>query len=580
MSKSVKELEQEFQVDEYERFFTIPGTMSKVCSQRGYAFSTVNKYFSQSPGFEDFKSRRRQLNYSRFEDAISWCKEAGLVPLFKRESWRGLVRWEDGKTICNQYQVRCPSCNSEYKTYFKSSLPHFSKCPYCKSQLPGTSRYSKFNFDTRVLEELKKRNLSLIDDKPLNNNDYFIVKCNTCGTEFSTTLKQGHFNNCPYCSQSHNKDNVLIKIQKLCAEYDYTFEDSYDSKNDGNKLKQYRVRCNRCKTLFETFINGHQMKLCPVCKQSDYRSSRERKICTLLDLFKVEYISNYRAQFVGGDHVQELDIYIPSKGIAFEFNGFYWHNSGTYEHSKSRCYHQQKTINCLNNGIKLYHIWEDVSDELCQSIVLSKLGLSKKLYARKYKVQEIDSQKGKEFFKTHHVDGNVRAVKYFALCDKDKILCCLSLNQRRIQSTGNLQWEIARFASAFNITVVGGYSKLLEYSKQYLLTLGVHTLISYCNKDLSPDYQSTVYSKLGFTFVCETSPIYRYWFSREVTYNGRVFKRGDITSRQTFQRQKLVKHYEDSGEPFPKDTSEFGLATNLGAMPCYNSGNLKYMLEF
>ena len=50
-----------------------------------------------------------------------------------------------------------------------------------------------------------------------------------------------------------------------------------------------------------------------------------------------------------------IDIYVPNKKIAFEFNGLRWHNVNQLY----RGYHLKKTEFCENAGIKLFHIWED-----------------------------------------------------------------------------------------------------------------------------------------------------------------------------------------------------------------------------
>ncbi|WP_244278072.1 hypothetical protein [Gordonia westfalica] len=44
-------------------------------------------------------------------------------------------------------------------------------------------------------------------------------------------------------------------------------------------------------------------------------------------------------QHAVGDRTNELDIYIPSKNIAVEFNGLYWHSEDA---GKDRHYHQRK----------------------------------------------------------------------------------------------------------------------------------------------------------------------------------------------------------------------------------------------
>jgi hypothetical protein len=51
---------------------------------------------------------------------------------------------------------------------------------------------------------------------------------------------------------------------------------------------------------------------------------------------------------------QELDVFIPSRKIAFEFNGRYWH-----EHIDAEERDERKRHSCEKLGIKLYVIWDD-----------------------------------------------------------------------------------------------------------------------------------------------------------------------------------------------------------------------------
>ncbi len=58
------------------------------------------------------------------------------------------------------------------------------------------------------------------------------------------------------------------------------------------------------------------------------------------------------------DNNMEFDIYIPSRKIAIEFDGGYWHNSEQI-HDKER----YKYDICRNNGIYLVRIKEDNGNE-------------------------------------------------------------------------------------------------------------------------------------------------------------------------------------------------------------------------
>lgn len=51
----------------------------------------------------------------------------------------------------------------------------------------------------------------------------------------------------------------------------------------------------------------------------------------------------------------ELDIFLPSKNLAIEFNGVYWHS---IENNTSKDYHLMKSLLCREKNIRLVHIYE------------------------------------------------------------------------------------------------------------------------------------------------------------------------------------------------------------------------------
>lgn len=89
-------------------------------------------------------------------------------------------------------------------------------------------------------------------------------------------------------------------------------------------------------------------------------SSYEMEIRRFLKDLNVEYINNIKSII----NPLELDIYIPSKRIAIEFNGNYWHSSL----KKDKFYHQTKTKLCEEKGIQLIQIfeyeWDKNKDEI------------------------------------------------------------------------------------------------------------------------------------------------------------------------------------------------------------------------
>lgn len=71
----------------------------------------------------------------------------------------------------------------------------------------------------------------------------------------------------------------------------------------------------------------------------------------------------------------EVDVYVPSKNVAIEFHGIYWHS----DKYKSDTYHMDKYLRCKENNVNLIQIFEDEwnnKTEIVKSKLLNILGLS------------------------------------------------------------------------------------------------------------------------------------------------------------------------------------------------------------
>ena len=111
----------------------------------------------------------------------------------------------------------------------------------------------------------------------------------------------------------------------------------------------YKWQCKNCAFIYDAYINCGNVKVCPICTKS--RSTGEIEVYnyiqSLIPDVKV-LVNDYTIL-----NRKELDIYIPSLKLAFEYNGDYWHGN------KPDGYHESKTQGCLSKGITLYHIWEN-----------------------------------------------------------------------------------------------------------------------------------------------------------------------------------------------------------------------------
>lgn len=294
--------------------------------------------------------------------------------------------------------------------------------------------------------------------------------------------------------------------------------------------------------------------VCPVCNPVDSCSGPEIEIKNELDLFGVDYVMNDRSVI----KPFELDFYIPSKKIAVEFNGVYFHSDRS---GKPHDYHKIKSDRCAAAGVELIHIWENewvAKKSLVLSMLRYKLGFcSAVIYARECTVKKITASESKRFFDLYHLQGNVGASYRYGLFYDDSLVAAMTFGPtRRMLGADGKDAELYRFCVMCGVSVPGGASKLLAAALPDLRSAGFKKIITYARRDWST---GGLYKKLGFTFIQYTSPGY-FWADGK----------GVTLSRYSCRKDLLVK---DGADP---DMSETEIMTARGFYKCHDSGNLKF----
>ncbi len=154
---------------------------------------------------------------------------------------------------------------------------------------------------------------------------------------------------CPYCS-----GRIAIKGQTdlqtvnpaLANEWHY-------EKNNG--LTPMDVMPNSDKKVWWKCKKGHEWQAiigsrnrgngCPICNSERNTSFPEYAIVFYLKKYGLETIHSYK------ERGYELDVYIPSKKVAIEYDGYLWHKNKAKQDLR-------KNYNCIKDGIKLYRIRE------------------------------------------------------------------------------------------------------------------------------------------------------------------------------------------------------------------------------
>lgn len=268
----------------------------------------------------------------------------------------------------------------------------------------------------------------------------------------------------------------------------------------------------------------------------------------LLDQYNIEYKSNDRS-ILGS---KELDIYIPSKKLAIECNGCYWHSESK---KPDNSYHIVKMRECEKLGIQLIQIWEDWivhKPEIIKSLILSKLGIYKdRIYARKCTIKEIGYKASSKFLENNHIQGSTSPGKSYGLFYKDKLIGTMVFGGR------NGCWELKRFCTLLNTQVIGAAGKLLKY---FIRAYHPTKIISFSSNDIS---NGNLYKSLGFEIEGPTTS--SYWYVEMSTY-----KR---FHRSFFQKSRLIK------EGCDKNLSESQIMSNLPYYKIYDSGHMKWVLK-
>jgi hypothetical protein len=268
--------------------------------------------------------------------------------------------------------------------------------------------------------------------------------------------------------------------------------------------------------------------LCPKCRPPVKHSSSEIEIA--------EYIKTITDKTILlGNRFEiyplELDIYIPDLKLAFEYCGLYYHSELL---GKFKTYHLDK-LKCANKAnIKLITIFED-EWLLKKDIVKNKINTiinrsSQVLYARNCKVKIITNKLANQFLNKYHLQGTGRANISIGLYKDDELLSVMTFSKTNI-SRQQYEWEINRYSTKFDITVVGGASKLFKF---FVKEINPKIVITYSDLRWSIGH---VYSKIGFVREKDTPP--NYWY---INGQKRIHR---YTLRKCKHDEKLLTEWEN-----------------------------------
>jgi hypothetical protein len=308
----------------------------------------------------------------------------------------------------------------------------------------------------------------------------------------------------------------LLREIKAC--YNVVPVGQHDYSDSGKKHEWVHIDCGRH---FFHYLNYGGPTQCPNCRP---KSIPEESL--------FEFVAQHAKVERGRRDIlspskKEIDIWLPDYSLGIELNGVYWHST-----EKEYTPLLEKTKLAEKNNIQLLHIWDYewvTKRPIIENIILSKLGKTKKLFARKCKIEIVDAAVAKNFYEENHIHGKSnRHTHNIALKMGNDIVFMTSFGKPRFSK--DAEWEIIRSCSKIGNTVLGGFSKCLSYFR----TKYAGRIITYADKRF---FDGHSYEKLGFTMIAVRQPNYYY------------VKGANVLSRMECQKHKLVKILGNAFDP-------------------------------
>ena len=354
---------------------------------------------------------------------------------------------------------------------------------------------------------------------------------------------------CKQCATRDTQETFIKKSKSVHGDrYDYS-KVIYNYSTD-----KVIITCSKHGDFKQQAQSHVQGRGCPICGMELHVniSTAETEINDFITSL------NYKTQIGCRSLITplELDIVIPDKKIAIEYNGSFWHSELC---GKDKHYHLNKTRQCNEKGYRLIHVSDNEwinSKELVLSRIKNILGHSDRIFARKCSILKLKAKESREFLDNNHIQGFHSATYHYGLTLNNEIITVMTFGKSRFNK--NHQWELIRYANKMNTSVVGGASKLF---KCFITHHNPTSIITYSDKRWNT---GNLYEQLGFKYSHSSNPNYFYFHKSNTTV---------LLSRQQFQKHKL----KDKLDKFDPKLTEWENMVINGYNRIWDCGNDVYV---
>jgi len=487
-------------------------------------------------------------------------------------------------------EIECENCNQVIRKYKSESKKYCSHECYiedrsfdkqlqrareeCKEKY-GSMGFGVENIENSIRKKMKKRygdeyynnreaskrtKKERHGDENYNNIEKMKeTKKEKYGDKFYSNVEQ------TAKKKKENKYDKLVNSNKFASVSPLFESDEYEGIEG---YKKYPFECNKCGEEFEDHLYSGNVPRCPNCYDGwNYvgGSEAENEVYDYINSIVDCNVIQHDQSLLNGN--SEIDIYVPEKNLAIEYDGILWHSEEFG--GKARDYHLKKTNACENQNVQLLHVFED-EWKLQQDIVKSRLrhilgkSLKSRIYGRECDVKEIGNDIARPFLEKTHIQGAGRSKVKFGLFHgkffNSNLVGVMTFGTPSVaqghKDSSNV-WEMKRFATSH--PVIGGAGKLF---KHFVRSWNPSEIMTYADRRWSTTL-SNVYEKIGFDYVSSSNPNYFYF------HYSNPLKR---YHRFNFRKSVL----DDKLEDFDPDLTEWENMQWHGCDRIWDCGHMKY----
>lgn len=357
----------------------------------------------------------------------------------------------------------------------------------------------------------------------------------------SNSIKENYQNNPEASSKRLTPEEVVSRIEETNK-----FDLLSDPSTYRNKYQKLRLRCKECQSIqLKNMMMIDSTPTCHVCHPKESKGQLEI----------LEFVKSLTPHVVSSDRTiispLEIDVLIPDKKLAIEYNGLYWHSSARI---LDKDYHERKRELITRSEHRFLGIYEDEWRDkklIVQGMIKHRLGICDEIYdARKLSVEQLDQKTSMNFFESTHLEGSTKSKVTFGLVDQGgNVLAAMSL-RKPFHTTRSSYLEVARSATLPNISIRGWLGKLTK------------TALIYSRQDFS-GLMTYVDSRVGMGFGYESSNMWklkssntgpRFWWTdfrnRYNRFKFKADKKNNLTQAEVASQNGVVEIWGCSNSLF------------------------------